>query len=103
MANPLDHLYSSRRWRALRLQVLAREPLCRYCHALGRIEPATVCDHIEPHRGNVQAFWSGPFQGLCKRCHDSVKQAMERSGKARGCDADGYPLDAGHEWNTTAR
>jgi hypothetical protein len=29
-----------------------------------RIEGGTcrlVCDHVQPHRGDVEKFWSGPF------------------------------------------
>ena len=66
------------------------------CQAQGRITPATVCDHIEPHRGDVVAFWRGPFQSLCKPCHDGAKQQHEVTGKMRGCDANGYPI--GMEW-----
>jgi 5-methylcytosine-specific restriction enzyme A len=29
--------------------------------------PATICDHVEPHRGDVNKFWLGPFMSLCKR------------------------------------
>nr|WP_245581848.1 hypothetical protein [Phyllobacterium phragmitis] len=37
-----------------------------------------VCDHVTPHRGDEELFWSGPFQTLCKPCHDRDKQRMER-------------------------
>jgi hypothetical protein len=23
--------------------------------------PATICDHVEPHHGDVNKFWLGPF------------------------------------------
>ena len=62
------------------------------CQEQGLITPATVCDHIEPHRGDVAAFWRGPFQSLCKTHHDGAKQQYEVTGKMRGCDTDGYPL-----------
>jgi 5-methylcytosine-specific restriction enzyme A len=26
--------------------------------------PATICDHVEPHRGDVNTFWLGPFMSL---------------------------------------
>jgi len=53
-----------------------------------------VCDHIEPHRGNMVKFWNGPFQSLCKQCHDSVKQAFEKSGKViKKIGLDGYPIE----------
>lgn len=42
------------------------------------VTAASVCDHIEPHRGDVGKFWSGPFQSLCSPCHNSLKQSEER-------------------------
>ena len=70
-------LYATSRWRKLRQTQLFKEPLCAMCKAQGRITEATVVDHIEPHRGDMDKFWHGPFQSLCKRCHDSHKQRFE--------------------------
>lgn len=73
--------YRTARWQRLRWQVLERDLFtCRRC---GRIEADTsrlVCDHVEPHRGDEARFWSGPFQTLCKGCHDQAKQADEQQG-----------------------
>lgn len=61
---------------------------------------ATVVDHIKPHRGDVELFRdSENLQSLCKHCHDSHKQRLERSGVLVGCDVEGMPIDAGHHWN----
>ena len=38
-----------------------------------------ICDHVTPHGCNEAKFWSGPFQTLCKTCHDGVKQREERN------------------------
>ena len=90
-----QHLYNSTRWRKLRLIHLGADPLCRMCAAEGRIKAATVCDHIQPHKGDVALFWdSRNLQGLCAAHHSSVKQSEERTGKrilARG--PDGWPLE----------
>jgi hypothetical protein len=43
--------------------------------------PATVCDHVTPHRGDVAKFWSGPFQSLCQPCHDREKQRAEAASR----------------------
>jgi predicted kinase len=41
-------------------------------------QPASVVDHIIPHRGDQAKFWdSANWQSLCTRCHSSRKQAME--------------------------
>jgi len=71
-------LYKLKRWYALRDRQLRAEPLCRLCESEGRITPATVCDHVTPHRGDVDRFWAGPFQSLCKPCHDGAKQREEQ-------------------------
>jgi 5-methylcytosine-specific restriction enzyme A len=61
--------------------------------------PATVVDHIEPHRGDTGRFWDkANHQPLCKPCHDGAKQSEERTGQVRGCDESGQPLDPGHHW-----
>ena len=72
------------RWQKARATFLARHPLCLMCHREGRITAATVVDHIIPHRGDQALFWdTGNWQSLCKRCHDSAKQAEERA-RGRG-------------------
>ena len=45
------------RWRRARRRFLARHPLCVACGAAGRLEPATVVDHVVPHRGDPVLFW----------------------------------------------
>ncbi len=50
-------LYNSIRWKRLRKKVLLRQPLCVECQKAGRLTPATVVDHIKPHRGNEDLFW----------------------------------------------
>ena len=76
--HPWRVLYKTARWVTIRLAQLFDEPLCRMCAADGRVTIATVCDHVEPHRGDVERFFAGPFQSLCKLCHDSRKQRAER-------------------------
>lgn len=42
------------------------------CLAMNRQTPATVVDHIIPHCGNSQLFWSTDnYQSLCPTCHNS--------------------------------
>jgi len=36
-----------------------------------RVAPATVVDHIEPHKGDEELFYDiNNLQSLCKSCHD---------------------------------
>jgi len=41
------------------------------CERKGHVIPATVVDHIIPHRGDETLFWDeSNWQALCKKCHD---------------------------------
>ena len=58
-------------WRTARERFLRRNPLCVECLERGKIVPATVVDHIVPHRGDQRLFWDEQnWQPLCKACHD---------------------------------
>lgn len=56
------------------------------------VTTATVCDHIDPHRGDPERFWNGPFQSLCKPHHDSDKQQAENESADRGAGQPRHPL-----------
>ncbi len=65
------------RWRRYREMYLRQHPLCVECQKEGRLTPATVVDHIVPHKGDRRLFWDPEnHQALCKRCHDK-KTAKE--------------------------
>lgn len=67
---------------------------------LGQVVLAEIVDHIKPHRGDMALFWdSDNWQSLCKHCHDSHKQRLEKSGTELGCSIDGVPIDDSHHWN----
>ena len=100
-------------WRTARARFLRSHPLCAECMKQGKLTPATVVDHIIPHKlkealrsGDSQAiakaqklFWSRKnWQGLCKQHHDSTKQRMEKRGTVIGCDENGIPLDPNSHW-----
>ena len=96
-------LYKTARWQKRRKYQLIREPLCRYCAQMGVITPATVADHVEPHRGDEEKFWTGELQSLCAICHSGAKQSEEATGRKRGSDVNGVPLDPEHPWNAYSR
>ena len=81
--------YKRARWAEIRAAQLAAEPLCRMCVEAGRVMPATVCDHVEPHRGDPAKFWAGPFQSLCAGCHSAHKQREEHAATRDGPAAHG--------------
>ena len=59
------------RWKQARKAYLRQHPLCVACMRCGKLTPATVVDHITPHRGDMQLFWDKEnWQPLCKDCHD---------------------------------
>jgi 5-methylcytosine-specific restriction endonuclease McrA len=77
---PWQDWYASKRWRKLRWSVLVRDLFaCRLCKQRFADTSQLVCDHVEPHHGDRRRFWAGPFQTLCKPCHDGAKQAAERA------------------------
>jgi len=92
-------LYNSKRWKQIRLDTLARDPLCVMCIKIGDHAPSTIADHVEPHRGNEHRFFNGRTQGVCKPCHDRHKQRQEKSGILLGGDNEGVPVDPLHHWN----
>lgn len=62
--------YNSK-WRRLSKQYLRKHPMCARCMQQGRYVPATVVDHIIPHRGDSALMWDeSNWQALCKPCHD---------------------------------
>ncbi|MGV6473494.1 HNH endonuclease [Azotobacter vinelandii] len=102
------------RWQLAREDHLRRHPHCSMCSTEARPVPASVVDHKQPPRlAEAKAsgdpvriaeawrlFWSRDnWQSLCKHCHDSIKQRLEKSGRLAGCGPDGRPLDPRHHWN----
>jgi 5-methylcytosine-specific restriction protein A len=74
------------RWRRAREGFLRKHPLCTECERQRLVVPATVVDHIRPHKGDRALFWDPDnWQPLCKACHD-CKTATEdgRWGPAPG-------------------
>lgn len=58
------------KWQKARVQFLRKHPLCAHCREQGRLTPATVVDHIIPHRGDPVLFWDeSNWQPLCRDCH----------------------------------
>ena len=54
-----------------------KHPLCVECQRKGKLTPATVVDHIIPHRGDQKLFWDrSNWQALCHR-HHSMKTRRE--------------------------
>ncbi|MEY9097048.1 HNH endonuclease [Paenibacillus sp. RC84] len=68
------------KWRLARTGFLRKHPLCIHCRNNGRLNAATVVDHIIPHRGDKGLFWDrANWQPLCASCH-SIKTVKEDGG-----------------------
>jgi len=93
------HLYNSVTWRKRAKRQLAAEPLCALCLARKALTPATIADHLQPHRGNRESFLLGALQSLCAPCHDGRKQQTELHGYQVDLGADGWPVDPAHPAN----
>lgn len=94
MEPPKKRLYQEIGWFKLRAHHLKRHSRCNFCGELGQ-----VVDHIIPHKGSRRLFFDpSNLQTLCKKCHDSTKQKMERSTQA-GSNLDGTPINPPPWWN----
>lgn len=90
---PWRGLYATARWKRLRLRRLSEQPLCERCLSQEIVTPATVVHHSGGgHKGDIEKFWSGPFENLCKSHHDSHGQLEDHGKKAILFDAAGWPL-----------
>ena len=93
---PHHQWYGLMRWKKLRAHQLAKQPLCESCLKRERVVPASVADHVVPHRGDEYAFWNGELSSLCNHCHNSSKQQRETIGYSREIGLDGWPTDPQH-------
>lgn len=80
-------MYKSAQWGAIRQEVLQAQPICKICER----QPSAVCDHVQRHNGDALKFFAGPFQALCYRCHNSLKQSWETGSKV-AIGPDGWPV-----------
>jgi 5-methylcytosine-specific restriction endonuclease McrA len=88
------------RWQRYRERFLKANPLCAMHLSFGKTVASEVVDHIEPHKGSHRLFWNPKnHQALCKQCHDTHKQRLEKSGVVLGCDERGIPIDPNHHWS----
>lgn len=64
------------------------------CLEEGCVTPGDVVDHVIPHKGDEELFFSSDnLASLCKRHHDGEVQRVERGGvPTQRIGADGWPL-----------
>jgi len=96
----MARLYDTAAWAKLRARQLQAFPLCKFCIEQGFIVAASVVDHIEPHKNNSDLFFdSSNLQSLCKHCHDSHKQRLEKTGRIIGASVTGEPINPSSHWH----
>lgn len=77
----------------MRAYLLAQQPLCEICLDQEIVEVATVVHHRDGgHKGDIAKFWDGPFQCLCKPCHDRIGKLEDHGKTVIRFGADGYPI-----------
>lgn len=97
-----DPYYLTAAWKALRAACLKRDG--GICTVKGCGARATHADHIiSRKRGGPDSLSN--LRSLC-RTHDNQAKEDAQGNRRRGgkmvvvgCDADGWPLDPGHDWN----
>ena len=97
-------LYMTKRWRSLRLEVLARDLYtcqnkgCGSRLVSGRSDPrSAVVHHKKAHKGNLELFYDlGNLEAVCWTCHSGEIQSQEALGYDTAIGADGWPTDPAH-------
>ena len=97
-------IYKTKAWKQLRKIKLYNNPWCEYCpsdvHTI-----ASVVDHINPIRLGGEPFDLDNLKSSCAPCHNRKTARGDEHGAAftskpiKGCDENGFPIDAKHPWN----
>jgi len=99
-SRPWREWYQLNVWRRRRALQLKQHPLCVMCESRGVVTPATVADHVKPHRGDWNSFRLGALQSLCSACHNAYKRRLDLDGyQSDLIDQDGWPIDPRHPAN----
>lgn len=86
--------YRTAEWRALRAEVLRRDPICA-SRGCGR--PSSHADHIVPRsRGGADTLAN--LRGACQSCHNRRSASGNAPLRAIGCLPDGTPRDPADPW-----
>ncbi|MED1419029.1 HNH endonuclease signature motif containing protein [Bacillus smithii] len=69
------------KWRKARKVYLLKHPFCVECMKEGVYTPATVVDHIIPHKGDKKLFWDQTnWQPLCEMHHNRKTASQDMGG-----------------------
>jgi 5-methylcytosine-specific restriction endonuclease McrA len=97
---PGDPFYSTRQWKALRLQVLNRQRWrCLWCDASIAGHGGARVDHIRPRFSfPARALDPENVRALCPAC-DNRRHVEKGRTYEGGANADGWPTSPTHHWN----
>ncbi len=98
-SQPWRAWYSSPEWTQIKADRLARQPWCERHLRRGQQVRATVVNQVGRYRGERKRFFGGPFESVCKPCHDSAIQRDPARGVSTGVDLAGRPTGPDHPWN----
>ena len=85
MSGGQQNIYGTKRWRELRKQVIADEPLCHWC----KRRPSTQADHVvELHRAPELAYERGNLVGSCAGCNAKRGSTYQAKRDKRRRDTD---------------
>lgn len=98
-----DVFYKSEKWKHLRAAALKRSN-CK-CEVPGCGNVGKVVDHVVARRAGGRDVLDN-LRVLCRDHDNQVKEDQDGNRRSdgrlvvRGCDANGFPLDPNHEWNS---
>lgn len=95
--------YRSKEWLAVRASVLKRDAY--RCATPRCTTKASHVDHIKPMSQGGAGLDMRNLLSRCASCHNRLTARFDggfgnpvKPRREFGCDADGWPLDAGHLW-----
>ena len=101
-----DSITSKERWQwiKLRRRYIRANPLCVLCDSEGKVEPATVIDHIQPLQHEGALLDVANLQALCTACHSEKSRLEGRRGKAVVAhEIEAYQQLASEDWGDDPR
>lgn len=78
-----NEIYTSTKWRKLRLAHLQQHPLCELCQKEGKVVPAIDVHHIisfmstnDHLKRKYLAYNPDNLMSLCKECHQNIHHSI---------------------------
>jgi hypothetical protein len=82
------------RWYKRSARHKRQNPTCLCCSAIRVTRPAEIADHVVPVTAQDGDLLKGEIQSCCRRCHDTVKRALEALFQQGKCRVEDLKLDS---------